>query len=138
MVIPRPPAEVWPHLTQPAQMVRWWRGLLSLSRPLDSAPGTPLAFLLRRPDGATDALVGTVLEVEAPTLVRWSHRSDRFESTGAYRLLPCAEGTRLVHELEVRPRYRIAARLAGAAQTALSTFHAADLLRLRDRLAGTN
>ncbi|HEX2066574.1 MAG TPA: hypothetical protein VHI93_07160 [Candidatus Thermoplasmatota archaeon] len=102
--------------------------------PLDAPAGTPLALLCRRPDGSAYSCVGQTLESDPPRLLRWRAVSDRFDATSTYRLEPCGEGTRVAYGLQVEALHRLAAPLAGAAQTSLSMHHAADLRRLKAML----
>jgi uncharacterized protein YndB with AHSA1/START domain len=106
--IERPPAEVWDHVADLKEELRWRRpyviGLDADGDPL--APGTRIAGTTRA-FGQTDTYVNEVAEVVPPQRLAWRgvDASGALVGTaGAYELAPQGEGTRFRLSIDYQPR----------------------------------
>ena len=89
VVLPVPPDELWPALTEADQLARWFAPGVSI----DARPGGAAVF--RWADGARRAVIE---EVEAPRRLafRWAENGDGVEQSRVELTLDeVAEGTRL-------------------------------------------
>ncbi|MGE0040960.1 MAG: SRPBCC domain-containing protein [Vicinamibacterales bacterium] len=69
-------AEVFAAFTEPARLRQWWfpRGFVVEDLDFTAAEGQPYRVALRAPDGVRYVHVGVVLEVQAPSLLRYTWR----------------------------------------------------------------
>ena len=100
--IAAPPARVFAALTDPVQLLAWWgdrRTFPSTHWELDARVGGQWLSRWRGPDGATFALGGEILEIDAPRVLAYSWWDERYpglpRTTVRYELTPTPAGTRV-------------------------------------------
>jgi uncharacterized protein YndB with AHSA1/START domain len=98
---PHPPAKVWRALTDPA-LIPLWTATGAGGRPEGFATtvGTKFQYIAKPKPGWSGIVDGEVLEVSAPSLLRysWTDHGGGDVTEVTYRLEPYAGGTRFTYE----------------------------------------
>src|SRR5207249_4665088 len=101
LALPQPPAKVWRAVTDPA-LVPLWTATGAGGRPEGFAPvvGTKFRFLAKPKPGWSGIVDCEVLEVNEPSLLRYSWTGDEGGDVTevVYRLEPHAGGTRFTYD----------------------------------------
>ena len=106
-VVPRALDEVWQVVSDPAQLPRWWPGVTRVEE------ATPLAWttVLTSPKGKSVRMDYTRVSAEEPSRLVWRQELEQSpferilaEATTSLELSAADEGTRVVIELDQKPR----------------------------------
>ncbi len=112
IVVPQPPAEVWPVLVGVSDYPRWWPESLHL-RVLSERPGAIGTELELRPRGGR-AFRCSVESLEEPRRIYMRYGGGFVEGSGEWRLEPLADGKRVTYDLDVHARGLIVGLVARA------------------------
>jgi uncharacterized protein YndB with AHSA1/START domain len=135
VVVPRPPAEVFPYLVEPDLMQRWIGGLIEFT-PVDEGPRVGARSRQRvEQGGRTWDVESEIVELVPNRRLSARATSSAFASTLSYALEPVPEGTRLHGTAETRLTGFAGRLLGGVANRAAERKLVADLERLRRLLA---